>query len=51
MVISKLISHVKISHENKKCYKCDSCEKSFSEAGSLKRHINGVHNGQKTSQM
>ena len=30
-----------------KNHKCDSCGKSFSEAGHLKGHINEVHNGQK----
>ena len=28
-------------------HKCDSCGKEFSQAGSLKIHINSVHNGQK----
>ena len=31
----------------KKNHKCDSCEKSFSHAGTLKTHINSVHKGQK----
>ena len=31
----------------KKNHKCDSCEKSFSQAGGLKIHIKLVHNGQK----
>ena len=44
---SLLTSHLKIVHENKKHHKCDSCGKSFSVAGDLKRHINAVHDGQK----
>ena len=27
--------------------KCDSCGKTFSQSGVLKRHFNSVHNGQK----
>ena len=38
---------MKIAHENKMHNKCDSCEKSFSRAGHLKKHYNVVHNGQK----
>ena len=30
-----------------KDHKCDCCGKSFSEAGSMNKHINSVHNGQK----
>ena len=37
--------HIKtIHHKNSKC---DSCGKSFSEAGTLKRHIQTVHEGHK----
>ena len=28
-------------------YKCDSCGKTFSIAGDLKKHINAIHNHQK----
>ena len=38
---------MKVAHENKKLHKCDSCKKTFSQAGNLKTHINSVHNGQK----
>ena len=34
-------------HNVQKDYKCDSCGKTFTTLGNLKRHINSVHNGQK----
>ena len=34
-------------HNGQKDHKCDSCEKLFSQAGNLKKHIDEVHNGQK----
>ena len=34
-------------HEGHKDYNCESCSKSFTRAGSLKKHIHTVHNGQK----
>ena len=34
-------------HEDHKDYKCEDCGKSFSEAGSLKKHIYTVHEGHK----
>ena len=30
-----------------KAYKCESCEKSFSHAAYLKKHIHTIHDGQK----
>ena len=41
--MSGLKKHMKI----KKNHKCDSCGKSFSQAGAMNIHINAVHNGQK----
>ena len=35
--------HVKTIHENIKAYKCESCEKSFSQKGNLERHVKTVH--------
>ena len=35
------------SLNGQKDHKCNSCGKSYSEAGTLKKHINAVHNGQK----
>ena len=32
---------------DKRCHKCDSCGKAFSDAGILNRHINAVHYGKK----
>ena len=37
-------SHI---HEGNKDYKCDSCGKSFSEAGSLKTHLSTIHEDHK----
>ena len=34
-------------HEGQKNFKCESCGKSFSEAGKLKKHIHTVHEGHK----
>ena len=42
-----LMKHINTVHNGQKDHKCDSCRKSFSEAGNLKTHINSVHNGQK----
>ena len=34
-------------HEDHKDYKCESCGKSFSEAGHLEKHIHPVHKNYK----
>ena len=39
--------HINSVHNIQEDRKCDSCGKSFSQAGNLKKHINVVHNGQK----
>ena len=36
-------------HENLKIYKCNVCDVSFSVRHSLKRHENGVHQGNEYS--
>ena len=41
--MSGLKKHIKI----KKNHKCDSCEKSLSQAGAVKKHFNAFHNGLK----
>ena len=33
-------------HEGHKDYKCEFCDKSFSTAAVLKKHIQNVHEGQ-----
>ena len=38
-----LKKHINSVHKGKKDHKCDSCEKVFSEAGTLNRHINKMH--------
>ena len=39
--------HIHTIHEGKKDYKCESCGKLFSEAGTLKKHMHTVHDGHK----
>jgi len=36
-------THIYTVHEGHKDYKCISCEKSFSHAQDLKKHINRLH--------
>ena len=38
-----------MEYEGQRNYKCDSCEKSFTQSGSLKRHIKTIHEGQKNT--
>ena len=42
-----LTKHIHTIHEVRKDHKCESCGKSFSEAGNLKKHICTVHEGHK----
>ena len=41
-------THIDSVHNWQKDYKCNSCVKSFSQAGNMKTHIDSVHNGQKS---
>ena len=34
-------------HEGQKDFKCESCSKSFSHAGDLKKHLRRIHEGYK----
>ena len=38
---------MKIVHEKKKYFKCNSCEKTFSQSGNLNNHFKKVHDGTK----
>ena len=40
-------THLHTVHDGYKDYKCDSCGKSFFQAGDLKRHHHTVHDGYK----
>ena len=40
-------THIDSVHNWQKDYKCNSCVKSFSQAGNMKTHIDSVHNGEK----
>ena len=39
---ARLANHIRIKHEGQSNNKCDSCEKSFTEPGSLSKHIKTV---------
>ena len=39
------MTHLKSVHERKKHYKCDVCDKAYSEKGVLTRHVNHIHKG------
>ena len=39
--------HVQTDHEGNKYFKCDSCDKLFTEAATLRKHIKTVHEGLK----
>ena len=39
--------HIYTVHGGFKDYKCDSCDKSFTQTGDLKGHILAVHKGEK----
>ena len=39
--------HIKTVHEGCNDFKCESCEKSFTQADSLRGHIKSIHEGQK----
>ena len=42
-----LNTHIKNVHEGQKNYKCDLCDKAFSQQQKLMRHIKNLHKGQK----
>ena len=45
--IRALKKHINIFHEGQKNYKCDACEKSFTQLENLIQHVNRVHKDQK----
>ena len=46
-IIDVILVDIKTLHEAQKNYKCDSCGKSFTESGYLKKHNKTVHEGQR----
>ena len=40
--------HIKTVQEGEKDFTCESCEKSFTQADSLKGHIRNIHKGHKS---
>ena len=42
-----LFMHIKTVQEGEKDFTCESCEKSFTQADSLRGHIKSIHEGQK----
>ena len=40
--------HIAAIHEGKKPFKCDTCDYSCSEKGSMKKHVSSVHEGKKS---
>ena len=41
-------THVSSVHERNKSFRCDICDKNFSEKGFMNRHVAGVHGEKKT---
>ena len=39
--------HINVVHHGKKPTKCESCGKLYSEAGTLKRHVEAIHDRKK----
>ena len=42
-----LKAHMRKVHGGHNDHKCESCENTFSEAGTLKKHIHTIHDGHK----
>ena len=43
-------NHIESVHEGKKKFKCDKCDKAFSQKSNMTKHINTVHEGNKPFQ-
>ena len=45
--VDLVANHIKTLHKDHKDYKCKSCGKTFSEAGTLRSHMHTVHESHK----
>ena len=46
-LLSGLKKHIAVVHDGIRKYRCEKCDKAFSQLGNLKKHISCVHEGMK----